>query len=123
MDYKKIDTKAAVAGLLVKAKNDPSFALKMIADLDGVIDDLNLKINPEDEAYKELALKIYHFKSRVEKGDAESLTLLAIAYESGFNSKATFNRIFKQQEGITPFQFKKNIEKRNNASSISKTDG
>lgn len=62
MDYKKIDTKAAVAGLLVKAKNDPSFALKMIADLDGVIDDLNLKINPEDEAYKELALKIYHFK-------------------------------------------------------------
>lgn len=34
-------------------------------------------------------------------------TILALAYESGFQSKATFNRIFKATEGITPSAFRK----------------
>lgn len=34
-------------------------------------------------------------------------TILAIALESGFNSKATFNRIFKKHTGCTPSQFVK----------------
>ena len=54
--------------------------------------------------------KINAFKERVEKGDAEHLKLISIAYESGFHSKATFNRIFKQHTGLTPSQFKKKIE-------------
>lgn len=33
-------------------------------------------------------------------------TLLAIAFEAGFQSKTTFNRIFKQQTGQTPTQFR-----------------
>lgn len=54
--------------------------------------------------------KIELFKQRVEKGDANHLTLLAIAYESGFHSKATFNRIFKKYTGLTPSEFKKQVE-------------
>ncbi|HAS44308.1 MAG TPA: hypothetical protein DCS93_27775 [Microscillaceae bacterium] len=50
------------------------------------------------------------FKERVVKGDARRITLLAIAYESGFQSKATFNRIFKKQTGLTPSQFKKKVD-------------
>lgn len=30
------------------------------------------------------------------------LTLLGLAYESGFNSKSVFNTFFKKQEGMTP---------------------
>jgi AraC-like DNA-binding protein len=30
---------------------------------------------------------------------------MAIAYESGFNSKSSFNRIFKEFMGITPSEF------------------
>jgi len=35
------------------------------------------------------------------------ITLLGIAYESGFNSQSTFTRIFKQLTGKTPLEYKK----------------
>ncbi|TGE15197.1 helix-turn-helix domain-containing protein [Hymenobacter elongatus] len=37
--------------------------------------------------------------------DAARLTLLGIALECGFNSKTTFNRIFKQFAGVAPSEF------------------
>jgi AraC-like DNA-binding protein len=42
--------------------------------------------------------------------DARHLTLLGIAFESGFNSKTTFNRIFKQVTGMAPSEFKEGCE-------------
>ncbi len=39
----------------------------------------------------------------------QHLTLLAIAFESGFNSKSSFNSVFKKQCGLTPTEFKKSI--------------
>jgi AraC-like DNA-binding protein len=35
-------------------------------------------------------------------------TILAIAFDAGFNSKATFNSIFKSQTGLTPSKFREN---------------
>ncbi|WP_320053511.1 AraC family transcriptional regulator [uncultured Acetobacteroides sp.] len=35
----------------------------------------------------------------------KTYTLLSLALESGFNSKASFNRIFKQQKGVTPSEY------------------
>ncbi|MEP5105706.1 MAG: helix-turn-helix domain-containing protein [Ekhidna sp.] len=35
----------------------------------------------------------------------EHLSLLGIAFESGFNSKASFNRIFKEIKGKSPSQY------------------
>lgn len=63
--------------------------------------------------------RILHFKEIIMQKNSNNLTLLAIAFDSGFNSKATFNRVFKQKEGITPLQFKKSIEKSLIASSES----
>jgi AraC-like DNA-binding protein len=54
-------------------------------------------------------------KYRVEKikGDIidpskNNFTLLAIAMEAGFNSKSSFNNIFKKHTGMTPSEYKKN---------------
>jgi len=41
----------------------------------------------------------------------DRLTLLGIAYESGFNSKRTFNRVFKEMTGKTPVEYKNSLRK------------
>ena len=38
--------------------------------------------------------------------DIHNYKILAIAYEVGFNSKATFNRVFKKFTELTPSEFK-----------------
>ncbi|WBA43819.1 helix-turn-helix domain-containing protein [Hymenobacter canadensis] len=46
--------------------------------------------------------RVAEVKRRLATPDAQRLTLLGIAFESGFNSKTTFNRIFKQFTGAAP---------------------
>jgi AraC-like DNA-binding protein len=36
-------------------------------------------------------------------------TILAIALDAGFNSKATFNSFFKSQTGLTPSEYREKI--------------
>ena len=46
--------------------------------------------------------RIQYFKQELARPENQQLTLLAVAFDSGFNSKATFNRVFKRLEGMTP---------------------
>ena len=39
-----------------------------------------------------------------------NLTILSIGFEAGFNSKTTFNTVFKQKTGLTPTAFRKQKE-------------
>lgn len=41
-------------------------------------------------------------------GEQKNQTLLGIAYDCGFNSKATFNRAFKKQTGLSPKEWVEN---------------
>lgn len=50
--------------------------------------------------------------NRLEKGDYNTVTLLSIAYDCGFNSKSTFNRAFKRETALTPKEYiEKNLLK------------
>lgn len=48
------------------------------------------------------SFRIENFKENALNPANSHLTLLALAYESGFNSKTVFNSFFKKIEGITP---------------------
>lgn len=50
--------------------------------------------------------RVEHFKRAVQDPSNTHLSLLAIAYDSGFNSKAAFNAVFKKMSGMTPSEFK-----------------
>lgn len=51
--------------------------------------------------------RIEAVKKKIEDKKFAHLTLLAIAYDCGFNSKSSFNNIFKQYTGLTPSEYKK----------------
>jgi len=51
--------------------------------------------------------RVEAFKQMVVDGSYAHLTLLALAYESGFKSKTSFNRVFKQRTGMSPSEYKK----------------
>jgi AraC-like DNA-binding protein len=42
-----------------------------------------------------------------EKNTDPKLTVLEVMYQSGFNSKSSFNTIFKSKTGITPSEYKR----------------
>ena len=50
--------------------------------------------------------RIQLVKERINLQEYQHLTLNAIALESGFNSKSTFNRVFKNLTGQTPSEYK-----------------
>jgi AraC-like DNA-binding protein len=50
--------------------------------------------------------RIEEMQKRLHDPQFKNLTILAIAYDCGFNSKSTFNRIFKQKTGLTPSEYK-----------------
>ncbi|MEL6653869.1 MAG: AraC family transcriptional regulator, partial [Bacteroidota bacterium] len=49
--------------------------------------------------------RVEAFKSQIAAGEQQKFTLLSIALGCGFNSKTTFNRVFKRNEGMTPLQY------------------
>ena len=46
------------------------------------------------------------FIEKLKNGEQEAQTLLSLAYDAGFNSKATFNRAFKKTTGVSPKDWK-----------------
>jgi AraC-like DNA-binding protein len=46
--------------------------------------------------------RINAVKEKLQSGEQKTQTLLGIAYDCGFNSKATFNRAFKKTTGLSP---------------------
>ncbi|MBC7556300.1 MAG: helix-turn-helix transcriptional regulator [Chryseobacterium sp.] len=53
--------------------------------------------------------RIEEVKKAFEKGDHKKSTLLGIAFDCGFNSKATFNRAFKKNTGFSPKDYLKEV--------------
>ncbi len=42
----------------------------------------------------------------IKNGRMKNYTILSIGFEAGFNSKTTFNTVFKKFTGLTPTEFR-----------------
>lgn len=51
------------------------------------------------------AYRVNAFKEKLTEGEHKHLSLLGIAFDCGFNSKATFNRVFKKLTNSSPTEF------------------
>lgn len=87
---------------------DPELSLEAFAKLLGVHrSTVSKALSSQGESFRGLVnrYRVEEFIRLVQEGQHEHLTLLAIAFESGFNSKASFNRAFKSHTGSSPTAF------------------
>jgi len=54
--------------------------------------------------------RVAEFKELLIDPDNHQFTLLSLAYEAGFNSKSTFNAIFKKFTGMTPSEYARSLQ-------------
>jgi len=62
--------------------------------------------------------RVEAFKQLVQHGRHREVTLLAMAYEVGFNAKSTFNAAFRKATGMTPSAYVKVWERDNRLGSV-----
>lgn len=55
--------------------------------------------------------RVEEVKRRLEENPGSNLTILGVALECGFNSKASFQRIFKEMTGVSPGALQKKASK------------
>jgi AraC-like DNA-binding protein len=85
--------------------------LREVSDsLDISMNHLSQVINEQtDKSFFEFinGYRVEEVKARLADSKNEQFTLLAIAFDCGFNSKSSFNSIFKKTTGFTPSEYAK----------------
>ena len=93
---------------------NPDLNLELLSDYLGISEKqcsyiLNKGMNMNFNQYVN-NFRINAFKEKIQEGQNNTFTLTSIAYECGFNSKSTFNRVFKSICGLTPSEFVKKTQ-------------
>lgn len=85
--------------LATRLEIHPNYLSQVINDLEGVnfYDYIN-------------SLRIQEFKKMAALQENQKFTILAMAYECGFNSKSAFNRCFKKATDFSPSEYLKSIK-------------
>ena len=85
---------------------NPQLNLKIVADVLGLnTNKMSYLINQAFHVnFNDFvnSYRLNHFKTIALNPKSSHLTILGLAYYSGFNSKSVFNTYFKKTEGITP---------------------
>ncbi len=104
-----------IVGYLINKKPylNPEYSLQMMAvDLSISKHKLSRVINTgQNKNFYKLIneYRIQEVKKKLVDPAFNHFSVLGIAYECGFNSKTAFNRIFKEETGLTPSEYKSTI--------------
>ncbi len=92
---------------------DPGLTLRSLAEQMGLsANQLSQLLNEGfDKNFSEYinSYRLISFKAKAADPTNQNLTILALAYDSGFNSKTVFNTFFKKSEGVTPSKYWKSL--------------
>lgn len=50
--------------------------------------------------------RVRYFIEQAERGALDTRTILDLAFDAGFSSKSTFNRVFKEETGLSPSRYR-----------------
>ncbi|MCB0734498.1 MAG: helix-turn-helix domain-containing protein [Bacteroidetes bacterium] len=92
---------------------NPSLSLRFLADQLSVHPNqlswlLNEKVGKNFNEFVN-DYRIEHFKKLVADDSNRHISLVGLAFESGFNSKTVFNTTFKKKTGLTPKAYQKSV--------------
>lgn len=92
---------------------NPNLTLKQLSDATGIsTQNLSQVINEiyENNFFNFInQYRVEDFKVRIADPKYANFSILGVAFESGFNSKTSFNRIFKNLTSQTPSDYRKSI--------------
>lgn len=95
----------------------PDLTLKQLAKLTGLSErHISQTINEQlGQNFSDFLneYRVNEFKAQINQPNNQHLSLLGIAMDCGFNSKSTFNTVFKRFTGLTPSQFKRQQQTNN----------
>jgi len=115
----KIEIETLKNGLLQVLENeqpylDENLSLKTLAEMIPTTDrKLSALLNYHFDCSFYDFINTYRVKeiqARLGKDEFKKYTILALAFDSGFNSKSSFNRIFKKETGFSPSAYKKQLQ-------------
>lgn len=89
--------------------NIKTFALKVELHPNKISAILNNIINQSFREYVN-SYRMIEFKTRLGTYDLHNYNIISLSYECGFNSKASFHRVFKKHTGCTPVEYLKKIQ-------------
>lgn len=93
---------------------DPELSLKSLAETINLNSNVVSKIINDglNQTFSDCIneYRVNAVKKKLSDSNSKNTTFLAIAFDCGFNSKTTFNRVFKKHVGVTPLQFKNNSQ-------------
>jgi AraC-like DNA-binding protein len=118
-EYKKSALKSTDAvhyhQLLLQIMNDERPYLEPKLSLGNLATKLGISVNHLSQIINQQEGKSFYdfineyrvdeFKARIKKPENQNYSFQAIAFDSGFNSKSSFNQVFKKHMGKTPTQY------------------
>ena len=103
---------------LLKSMQQNRLFLNPTLSLSALSKELNIPAHHLTQTFNEYAhmsfydfvntFRVNDFKERIRAPENKKFSLLGIAFDCGFNSKSSFNRVFKKFTSLTPSEYQKN---------------